>query len=39
MGLVLTLLYMLRNSLPACMLVHGGMDALFLIFVPALIHP
>jgi uncharacterized protein len=38
-GLVLTALYMLRNSLAACMLVHGGMDALFLIVVPALVHP
>jgi uncharacterized protein len=37
-GLVLTLLYMFRNNLPACMLVHGGMDRLFLILIPALAH-
>lgn len=37
-GLVLTLLYMFRRSLPVCMLVHGGMDALFLILIPALIR-
>jgi membrane protease YdiL (CAAX protease family) len=37
-GLVITLLYMFRNNLPVCMLVHGGMDGLFLILVPALLH-
>jgi uncharacterized protein len=37
-GLVITLLYMFRNNLPACMLVHGGMDGLFLILIPALVH-
>ncbi len=37
-GLVLTLLYMFRNNLLACMLVHGGMDGLFLIVIPAFIH-
>jgi uncharacterized protein len=37
-GLVITLLYMFRNNLPACMLLHGGMDGLFLILIPALIH-
>jgi len=37
-GLVITLLYMFRKSLPACMLVHGGMDALFLLLVPALVR-
>jgi len=37
-GLVITLLYMFRNNLLACMLVHGCMDGLFLILVPALVH-
>lgn len=37
-GLVLTLLYMFRNNLFVCMLVHGSMDGLFLIVIPALIH-
>lgn len=37
-GLVLTLLYMFRKSLPVCMLVHGGMDALFLLLIPALVR-
>jgi membrane protease YdiL (CAAX protease family) len=37
-GLVLTLLYMFRKSLPLCMLVHGGMDALFLLLIPALVR-
>jgi membrane protease YdiL (CAAX protease family) len=37
-GLVITLLYMFRNNLPVCMFVHGGMDGLFLILIPALIH-
>ncbi len=37
-GFVLTLLYMFRNNLFVCMLVHGGMDGLFLILVPALVH-
>src|ERR1700683_5047607 len=37
-GLVLTLLYMFRNNLLVCMLVHGGMDGLFLILIPALVH-
>jgi membrane protease YdiL (CAAX protease family) len=36
-GLIITLLYMLRNNLPVCMLMHGSMDALFLIVVPALL--
>jgi uncharacterized protein len=37
-GLVLTLLYMYRNNLFVCMLVHGGMDGLFLILIPALVR-
>jgi uncharacterized protein len=37
-GMVITLLYMLRKNLPLCMLVHGAMDALFLLLVPALVH-
>jgi uncharacterized protein len=37
-GLVITLLYMFRNNLAVCMLVHGSMDGLFLILIPALIH-
>ncbi len=37
-GLVITLLYMFRNNLLICMLVHGGMDGLFLILIPALLH-
>jgi membrane protease YdiL (CAAX protease family) len=37
-GLVLTLLYMFRRSLPACMLMHCGMDALFLLLIPALVR-
>ena len=37
-GLVITLLYMFRNNLFVCMLVHGCMDGLFLILIPALLH-
>lgn len=37
-GLVITLLYMFRNNLLVCMLVHGAMDGLFLILIPALMH-
>jgi uncharacterized protein len=37
-GLVITLLYMFRGNLLVCMLVHGGMDGLFLILVPAFVH-
>ena len=37
-GLVLTLLYMIRKSLPVCMLVHGAIDAVFLILIPALVR-
>ncbi len=37
-GLVLTLLYMFRKSLPACVLMHCGMDALFLLLIPALVR-
>jgi uncharacterized protein len=37
-GLVITLLYMFRNNLLVCMLVHGAMDGLFLILIPALVH-
>lgn len=37
-GLVLTLLYMFRKSLPACMLMHFGMDGLILLVLPALIR-
>ncbi len=35
-GLMITLLYMFRNNLPVCMLMHGTMDGLFLIVIPAL---
>jgi membrane protease YdiL (CAAX protease family) len=37
-GLVITLLYMFRNNLPICMLMHAMIDGLFLIVVPALSH-
>ncbi len=37
-GLVLTLLYMFRKSLPACILMHAAMDALVLLAIPALVH-
>ena len=37
-GLMITLLYMFRNSLPLCMLMHATMDALALIVIPMLSH-
>lgn len=37
-GLVITLLYMFRKNLVVCMLVHAGMDGLFLILIPAFFH-
>jgi membrane protease YdiL (CAAX protease family) len=36
-GLVITLLYMFRNNLVLCMLVHCAIDALMVIVVPALL--
>jgi membrane protease YdiL (CAAX protease family) len=36
-GLVITLLYMFRNNLVLCMLVHCAIDALMVIAVPALL--
>jgi uncharacterized protein len=38
-GLVITLLYMFRNNLPVCMLMHAMVDGLFLILIPTLVHP
>src|SRR5579864_1385503 len=35
-GVMITLLYMRRNSLPACMLMHATIDGLVVILVPAL---
>jgi uncharacterized protein len=35
-GLVITLLYMYTKNLPACMLVHGSIDAISVLIVPAL---
>ncbi len=37
-GLMITLLYMLRNNLLICMLMHGAIDGLFLILIPALVR-
>ena len=37
-GLVITLLYMFRNNLPICMLLHGLIDGLSVIVVPAFSH-
>ncbi len=36
-GLMITLLYMFRRNLPICMLMHGIMDTLFVIVIPALL--
>jgi membrane protease YdiL (CAAX protease family) len=35
-GFVITLLYMWRNNLPLCMLMHTIIDSLSLLLVPAL---
>ena len=37
-GAVLTVLYLWRRNLPACMLMHAIIDGFFLILVPALTH-
>jgi membrane protease YdiL (CAAX protease family) len=37
-GLIITLLYMFRNNLPVCMVMHATVDGLFLLVIPALNH-
>lgn len=37
-GLMITLLYMFRNNLPLCMLMHGVMDTIFVVVLPELLR-
>lgn len=39
LGLVLTILYLWRHNLWACVVMHALVDGLFLIIIPALAHP